>query len=579
MSQALLSRARALHQGGRLDEARALYGQVLMADPDNAEALHLQGYLWFQSGDAGRALQLIGRAIELKPSNASYRYNRALILQQTGALEPAAADFQQVAALQPADLGAWEGLGETLLNLGRAEEALAAWDSALALRPGSAELNSNRGVALRVIGRLDEALAAQDKALAADPRYAEGWSNRGNVLKDLDRLDEAVESFDRALALHPQMVEAMVNRGNVLRELARLPEALTDYDRAIALSPNFPDAYHHRSVLMLDMQRPAQAIAGFDRAATLRQPYPEAEAALAMALLYGGDLEQGFKLYEDRLLFPPAATQDRPRWTGQAPIAGQTLLVWAEQGLGDTIQFCRYAPLLAAQGARVVLQVQTPLVPLLRGMPGAEAVIGPNLTPPPFDQHIPLLSLPLALGTRLDTIPAPTAYLQPDPDRVKVWSERLGPATRRRIGLVWSGAAGHRNDRHRSTTLARLLAALPEEFEYVSLQQEIRDHDQATLDAHPDVRSFTRDLNDFTDTAALISLMDAVVGVDTSIAHLAGALGKDVRVLLARIGQDWRWMAEGEETPWYPSMRLYRQGEDNDWAGPLGAVGADLAKL
>ena len=579
MSQALLSRAQALHQGGRLDEARPLYEQILAADPDNAEALHLLGYLWFQKGEAARAVQLISRAIELKPSNPGYRYNRALILQQTGKFDAAAADFQQVAALAPADVGAWEGLGETLLTLGRAEEALQAYDSALALQPASAELNSNRGVALRVIGRLDEALIAQDRALAADPRYSEGWSNRGNVLKDLGRLDEALESFDRALAVNPKMVQAMVNRANVLRELARMPEALADYDRAIVLAPTYPEACHHRAVLMLDMQRPTEAVAGFDRAVALRQPYPEAEAARAMALLHGGDFERGLPLYEVRTLLAPEATQHRPRWLGREPVAGQTVLVWAEQGLGDTLQFCRYAPLLAAQGARVVLQVQTPLVPLLRGLVGVAAVIGPNQTPPPFDHHIPLLSLPLALGARLDTIPAPAAYLQPDPARVQVWSARLGPATRRRIGLVWSGAAGHRNDRHRSLPLARLLAALPEGFDYVGLQQEIRPHDQATLDAHPQVRSFSRDLNDFTDTAALISLMDAVVSVDTSIAHLAGALGKDVRVLLARIGQDWRWMTEDVQTPWYPSMRLYRQGEDNDWAGPLAAVAADLAKL
>jgi hypothetical protein len=579
MSQVLLSRAQSLHQGGRLDEARAFYDQTLAADPDNAEALHLLGYLWFQKGDPGRAVQLISRAIELKPSNPGYRYNRALILQQTGLFEPAAADFQQVAALEPADLGAWEGLGETLLNLGRAEEAVQAWDRALALRPASAELNSNRGVALRVIGRLDEALAAHDRALAADPRYPDGWSNRGNVLKDLGRLDEAMDSFDRALALNPQMVQALVNRANVLRELARMPEALADYDRAIALAPTYPEAHHHRAVLMLDLQRLAEAVASFESAIALRRPYPEAEVARAMTLLHAGDFEQGLPLYEGRTLFPPEAAQDRPRWLGREPIAGQTVLVWAEQGLGDTLQFCRYAPLLAAQGARVVLQVQTPLVPLLRGLPGVEAVIGPSQAPPPFEHHIPLLSLPLALGTRLETIPAPAAYLQPDPVRVEAWAQRLGPATRKRIGLVWSGAAGHRNDRHRSLSLARLLAALPEGFEYIGLQQEIRTHDQATLDAHPQVRSFSRDLNDFTDTAALISLMDAVVSVDTSIAHLAGALGKDVRVLLARIGQDWRWMAEGPQTPWYPSMRLYRQGADNDWTGPLQAVGADLATL
>jgi tetratricopeptide (TPR) repeat protein len=565
LSGALLSQAQAAHQAGRLEEARALYEQVLAADPRQPEALHLLGYLWFQKGDAGRALDLIGRAVALQPSNPGYRYNRGLILQQSGRLDDAAAEFQAVAALQPSDLGAWESLGETLLALGRAEPALAAYDRAIALRPGSAVLHSNRGVALRMLGRFDEALAAQDKALAADPRYAEGWSNRGNALKDLGRLDAALESFDRALQLAPQDPQGLVNRANVVRELARLPEALAGYDRAIALAPGYPEAHYHRAVLMMDLQRPTEAVAGFDRAMALRKPYPEAEAARAMALLMAGDFERGWPAYERRALAPPPAAD--PPWLGREPIAGQTVLVWAEQGLGDTIQFCRYAPFLAERGARVVLQVQPPLVALLKALPGVE-VIGTDETPPIFDRHIPLLSLPLALGD----MAAPAAYLSPDPAKATAWVERLGSTARKRVGLVWSGAAGHRNDRHRSLPLERLLAALPDGFDYVSLQKDVRPADQATLDAHPEVRRFGVELKDFSDTAALVSLMDVVVSVDTSLAHLAGALGKDTRLLLARIGQDWRWMTGRNDTPWYPSMRLYRQGEDNDWAGPLAAV-------
>ena len=570
--QGFLSRAQAAHQAGRLQEARALYEQVLAADPRQPEALHLLGYLWFQKGDAGRALDLIGRAVALQPSNPGYRYNRGLILQQSGRLEDAAAEFQAVAVLQPSDLGAWESLGETLLALGRAGPALAAYDRALALRPGSAVLHSNRGVALRMLGRLEEALTAQDKALAADPRYAEGWSNRGNVLKDLGRLAEALESLDRSLQLAPPAPQGLVNRANVLRELARLPEALAGYDRATALAPGNREAHHPRAVLMMDLQRPAEAVAGFERAIALRRvDYPEAEAARAMALLMAGDFERGWPAYEKRALAPPAAVHGRPSWLGREPIEGQTVLVWAEQGLGDTIQFCRYAPRLAERGARVILQVQPPLVALLTELPDVEAM-GADEAPPTFDRHVPLLSLPLALGD----MAAPAAYLAPDPAKVEAWTERLGSASRKRVGLVWSGAARHRNDRHRSLPLERLLAALPDGFDYVCLQQEVRAVDQATLDAHPEVRHFGAELKDFCDTAALVSLMDVVISVDTSLAHLAGALGKDTRLLLARIGQDWRWMTRRDDTPWYPSMTLYRQGEDNDWAGPLAKIAEDL---
>ena len=317
MTQAPFARAQALHQSGRLDEARALYEQVLAAEPRHAEALHLLGYLWFQKGDGARALDLIGRAIALQPANPGYRYNRALILKETGRLEDAAADFREVARLQPSDADAWSDLGETLLSLGRPDDALAAWDRALALRPSPA-LDANRGVALRQLGRLDEALVAQDRALALGPADAEAWSNRGNVLKDLGRLEEALASFDRALTLRPRMPGALVNRANVLRDLARLPEALAGYDQAIALDPAYPEAHHHRAVLMMDLQRPTEAVAGFDRAIALRQPYTEAEAARAMALLLAGDFERGWPAYEHRRLVPPEAAEGRAPWAASS---------------------------------------------------------------------------------------------------------------------------------------------------------------------------------------------------------------------------------------------------------------------
>lgn len=575
---AAFARAQALHQAGRLTEAQGLYEQTLQAEPRHADALHLLGYLWFQKGDAARALGLIGRAVELQPRSPGFRYNRGLILQQGGRLEEAAADFRQVAALQPADHGAWESLGETLLALGRAGEALAAYDRALALNPAAAELHSNRGVALRGLGRLDEALAAQDRALALAPAYAEGWSNRGNVLKDLGRLEEALASFDRALALNPRLPAVLVNRANVLRELGRLAEALAGHDGALALAPGYAAAHHHRGILLMDLQRLPEAAAGFDRALALHPGDTEAEAAKAMALLMAGDFPRGLPLYERRVKLAPEAARGQPPWLGETPVAGKTVLVWAEQGLGDTLQFCRYVPLLAERGARVVLQAQRPLLPLLESLTGADALIAPDEAPPAFDLHVPLMSLPLAFGTRLDSIPAPPAYLAADPAKAEAWSKRLGPRARRRVGLVWSGRAEHRNDRHRSLPLARLLAALPRGYDYVSLQQEVRPSDRAALAAHPEVRHFGDELRDFGDTAALVSLMDVVISVDTSLVHLAGALGKDTRLLLSRIGQDWRWLAGRGDSPWYPSMRLHRQGADGAWNGPLAEAAGGLGE-
>ncbi|HEY4030364.1 MAG TPA: tetratricopeptide repeat protein, partial [Caulobacteraceae bacterium] len=576
-SAAAFARAQALHQAGRLAEAQALYDQVLQADPRHSGALHYLGYLWFQKGDTGRALGLIGRAVELAPKDPGIRYNRGLILKQAGRLDEAVADFRHVAALAPSDLGAWAGLGETLLALGRPEEALGAYDRALALKPDAVDFHANRAVALRGLGRLEEALAAQDRVMASAPGYAEGWSNRGNVLKDLGRFEEAVQSFDRSVAINPRLPLVLVNRANALRELGRIAEAMAGYDGAIVLAPAYPSAHHHRGVLLTDQQRLPEAVAAFDRALALVPGDAASEGAKAMALLMAGDFERGLPLYERRPMLAPEAAWGCPPWLGAEPVDGKTVLVWAEQGLGDTLQFCRYVPLLAERGARVVLRAQRPLLPLLASLAGVEALIAADEPPPAFDLHTPLLSLPLAFGARLDTIPASAAYLTPDPARVQTWSQRLGPRSRPRIGLVWSGRAEHSNDRRRTLPLARLLAALPPGFDYISLQQEVRPADQATLASRPDIRHFGSELKDFADTAALVWQMDAVVGVDTSVAHLAGALGKDTRLLLSRPGQDWRWLTERSDTPWYPTMRLYRQGADGDWAGPLAAVGSELA--
>jgi tetratricopeptide (TPR) repeat protein len=370
----------------------------------------------------------------------------------------------------------------------------------------------------------------------------------------------------------------LVNRSNALRELGRLAEALAGYERAIALQPAYADAHHHRGVLLLDLQRLPEAVAAFDTALSLRPGFAEAGRAKSMALLLTGDFERGLPLYEWRARLAPEAAQGHAPWLGETPIEGRTVLVWAEQGLGDTLQFCRYVPLLAERAARVVLQAQAPLLPLLKGLAGVDAVIPLGEAPPPFDDHVPLMSLPLAFGTRLGSIPAPPAYLAADPAKTDAWSQRLGQRARPRIGLVWSGNPDHRNDRHRSLPLARLLAALPAEFDYVSLQKEVRPGDQATLDVHPELRHFGGDLRDFSDTAALVSLMDVVVSVDTSLAHLAGALGKDTRLLLSRIGQDWRWLTGRADTPWYPTLRLYRQGADGSWDRPLGDVSGNLSQ-
>lgn len=512
MSQALFNQASGLHQAGRLDEARRLYGQVLQANPRHADALHLLGYLHFQTGDPAAALDLIGKAVALQPRNPGYLYNRALILQQTGRLPEAADAFAQVTAVQPTD--------------------------------------------------------------------AEAWFDRGKVLRDLRRPAEALQCFDKVTALDPRSAAAFDHRGHVLRDLGRLEEALASHDRAVTLEPNHPFGHYHRALALQDLHRHGEALAAFDRAMTLRPGDGEMASAKAMLLLATGDFERGLPLYERRP--ERMAMQEHLRnmglkpWLGQTPAAGRTILLHADQGFGDTIQFSRYAAVLAAQGARVLMYVQDALLPLLESLDGVAAWVRPSQPMPAFDLHTPLLSLPLALRTTPQAIPAQAAYLKADPARLQAWTERLGPKIWPRLGIVWSGRAEHNNDRQRSLRLKDLLARLPDGFEIVSLQQEARPEDQAALNG---VRHFGEALKDFSDTAALVSLMDAVLTIDSSVAHLSGALGKDTRLLLPRIGQDWRWGIEGATTPWYPSMTLYRQGPDCAWAGPLGAAAKDLAAL
>ena len=323
-------------------------------------------------------------------------------------------------------------------------------------------------------------------------------------------------------------------------------------------------------------------MAGFDRAIALRPDAVDPQVSRAGVLLMQGDFARGWPAYETRWGRPMhrAITRElgRPLWLGQEDLRGKTILLHAEQGLGDTIQFARYAALAAERDARVILEVPRALTGLMKTLKGPDVVIARGDPFPAFDLHTPLLSLPLAFGTTLDSLPAAPAYLAADPDKAARWAETLGPKTAPRIGLVWSGSPKQGNDRNRSIPLADLLAQLPEGPDYFSLQTEVREGDRGAL-ASGRVRHFGEALKDFTDTAALASHMDAVVSVCTAGAHLAGALGKDTRVMLANMGTCWRWLTEREDSPWYPSMRLYRQGADNDWRPVFARIAHDIAMI
>ncbi len=428
---------------------------------------------------------------------------------------------------------------------GQLNEAVAGYRRLLYLRPNDAETHNHLGLALADLGHAGEAAACHRRAIELRPDYAEAHNDLGAVLGEQGRPEEAAACFRRVIALRPDDAGAQYNLGKALKEQGQLDPAIACYRAAIALRPDYPDAHEN----------------------------------LALALLARGDMPAGWEEYEWRWKTARGCRLRRnlaqPQWRGEAA-EGRTLLIHAEQGFGDTLQFCRYAAMAAARGLRVILEVQRPLLRLLGNLAGVDRVIARGEALPEFDLHCPMLSLPLAFGTTLASIPAPGAYLHADAAQTAAWRARLiatgvqGP----RIGLAWAGNAALPTDRRRSLAPARLapLVALPG-LHFVSLQK-----DGPAAPGAFRLTDFTQELGDFADTAALVANLDLVISVDTATAHLAAALGRPVW-LLDRFDPDWRWLRGRRDSPWYPTLRLYRQPRPGDWDPVVAEVLRDLAAV
>lgn len=399
----------------------------------------------------------------------------------------------------------------------------------------------------------ESALDYFDKAIAINPRFADAHSNRSAALHEIGRFEESLASADHAIALEPHHAGAHCNRGVALRSLKRMDEALMSCERAIQLDPEGAFPHFNRSLFFL----------------------------------LSGNFAQGWEAFEWRWKTPSFHNKrypfHQPQWLGHQSLRGKTILLQAEQGFGDTLQMCRYVPKVQALGARIVMDVPLPLQPLLMQMTGVAQWVKPGETFPDFDYYCHLMSLPLAFETRLETIPATVPYLKADAAKVAHWSAQLGEKKCKRVGLVWSGSTTHLNDHNRSLELQNWLQHLPAGFDYVCLQKELRDVDRRILQESsaqglPTIRYWGDAITDFTDTAALCELMDVVISVDTSVAHLAGALGKKLWVLLPFV-PDWRWLLDRTDSPWYPTATLYRQPQPNDWNTVLQHVADDLTRL
>jgi Flp pilus assembly protein TadD len=460
-------------------------------------------------------------------------------------------------------------------QLGRFEEALKFFTQAGAVQPNNFAVQFNRGKALKELKRYDEALSAYEQALSLKPDFAEAYNNRGNVLKDLKRYDEALVSYGKATVLKPDYANAYNNQGATLVILQRHDEALASYDKALSLHPAYAEAYNNRGTALEHLRRYDEALASYSKAIELKPDFAEARYHKGMLSLLLGNFADGWRLHEWR--WQTAQLQDfaknfkQPLWLGDPPIAGKTILLHSEQGLGDTIQFARYVPMVEALGATVILGVPVDLLALFHTLEGHFTLIAEGDALPGFDLHCPLMSLPLAFGTTLDSIPARIPYLAADPQKQRAWQGRLGPKVRPRLGLVWSGNPHHINDRYRSMSLRTLAPLLKEDFEFHSLQKALRAEDWAALADFPQLHSHSEALHDFTDTAALVAELDGVITIDTSVAHLAGALGKPVWILLPYVA-DYRWLTQRNDSPWYPTARLFRQNSIGDWSNVIEDV-------
>ena len=547
----LVSRGVDFHEKGAFSQAEDIYRKILSHDSSHVVALHLLGVVMIQTRRLESGVGLIDKALALKPDFAEALNNR----------------------------------GNALLELRRLDEALASFDKALALKPDFAEALNNRGNALQGLKRLDEALASFDKALALKPDYAEAHYNRGNALLELKRLDEALASFDKALALKPDFAEALANRGNALKGLKRLDEALASFDKALAFRPDDAEALYNRGNTLRELKRLDEALASFDMALALEPDFAEANFNRALLVLLKGRLAAGWPGYESRWGQKHAPTPKLgaqfPNWRGEN-LSGKKIVVFEEQGLGDVIQFSRYLNLLAGLDAQVTFLTRPALVGLMQSFAESVRVLSDYPAGETFDCQSALLSLPLAFGTTLETIPASIPYLRAEPERVRKWRERLGEQGFK-VGIAWQGGKAGTIDIGRSFALAEFsgLGRVPG-VRLISLQKngDVEQIRQAPEGVTVQTLGDDYDAGDdaFLDAAAVMENLDLVISSDTSIAHLAGALGRPVWVALKHV-PDWRWMLDRQDSPWYPTMRLFRQKRRDDWRGVFSDIEVALRQL
>jgi tetratricopeptide (TPR) repeat protein len=570
-------------QAGRYLDARICCEQALALDASHADTFHLLGLLALQSKQYDLAVEWLARAIRQNPLPV-YLSSLGTALKQQGRLQEALKTFDKAVQLKPDDAELWINLGHVLTDLDRPGEAVLGFQHGLKLNPRHwAAANTSAHLLFR-LERFEEALAHFDLCDELQPNHSLTLHMRALALRGLKRFEESLADNLRAHALDPADPHNCNNIGDALQSLGRQQEAVEWFDKALERRPGFIPAINNKAFSLAQLHRFEEAFAIHERLKRTGANTAAADWNLSLLQMLTGNFEEGWAGREARWNAPvlPCAYPkfSQPMWLGQPSIEDKTILVHVDEGLGDTIQFVRYVPMLAARGARVILVVADAVYPLLAEMPGASQCLPLSAEPlPAFDVHCPLGSLPLAFQTRLDTIPSEISYLPaPAEALVRAWEHRLGPREKLRVGLVWSGNPAHRNDRNRSLSLQALSRILDADATFVSLQKDPKTDDKALLRERADIVDLTEHLANFSETAALVSCLDLVITVDTSVAHLAAALGRPTWILLPYV-PDYRWLLDRDDSPWYPTVRLFRQTEIRDYAPVLDRVRTALLML
>lgn len=569
---------------GSSEAAQGHFSRAIELDPSaprpyllRADLLKLGHHLPAALDDYDTALRQPGLQ---GPERAHAQANRASTLHALGRHHEALTGFDEALLSDVDTPGLHYNRGNALRSLGRHQEAVESFDRALALDPQDAQADFNRALSLGDLGRWQAALEATTRVVDLQPDNAEAHRALADGLKNVGRGEAALEAYDRALSLDGTMAAAHLNRGNTLRELGRAEEALAAYGHAARLDPMDWEAHYNRGIALHDLRRLPQALRAYSLARRLAPHEAQIEWNEALALLLGQHWQEGWLAFESRhrldpLPLPPGV-QVGPRWSGRSGAqAARRLLLVAEQGLGDTLQFCRYVPAVAQQELEVTLLVPPALEALLQGLHPSVQVVSSLPPGASFDAHAPVMSLPLVLRRFEPGPEGGRAYLRADPQRVEAVRERWPRRGRPRIGVAWSGNPRNPNDSHRSLRLTAFMAALPPGVEPVVLQGEIPMHDQAALEGASGWLHDPAGLEGFASTAAWCAEVDLVVSVDTSIAHLAGALGRPTWILLHQ-ASDWRWLTDRDDTPWYPQTRLFRQSEPGRWGDVVRRVRSAL---